>query len=150
MCHSTLHTVPGALDIRPAIPDDAATTLPTGSGCAACLSHSSGDQTERTRAVGTRRVEQHGLTVEPSHLMEEMASTMSPTAFKCVIRPRLRAASFLPTSVLVPETISCGCCSSSRVVVVLVKCDDCGALTLQRAELPYAREKRDRRREPRE
>ena len=50
----------------------------------------------------------------------------------------------------VREPLTCPCCDSTNVVVLWFKCDDCGAVTAEQHELPHAREKRDRRREPRD
>jgi hypothetical protein len=47
------------------------------------------------------------------------------------------------------ESLACPCCESSNVVVLWFKCDDCGEVTARQDARPYARPKRDRRREPR-
>ena len=52
---------------------------------------------------------------------------------------------------IMPESLTCACCESPRVVVVALRCDDCGAVIVRDdADAPECRQKADRRREPRD
>jgi hypothetical protein len=67
---------------------------------------------------------------------------------------RLHARASGRTVRLMPEAMTCSCRDSKRVIVLSFQCDDCGAVTVRAHhqdghDAPYAREKRDRRREPR-
>jgi len=47
------------------------------------------------------------------------------------------------------QSLVCPTCESPNVTVLRLQCDDCGEVTVREHGEPYARPKRDRRREPR-